>query len=634
MQVNTAHRNDALTRHRERLRDAALEDRTRADQFTEQANSELARAEEKKTASSENRDKGENLKRESDRLRRNGREQSLRGLNRLADGSDRYSESFQKQETGLSDLQSSLDSIKQANDAKSGALQKIDGGLNEQSAHNAVQGETVGRLESSHREGRALTQQKGADAAALSENNDHRGSELNIQTERVADFILAGDNFEQGAATKKAGVRDLSSAVGHRVQSEAYSDVKSEAELKGTWSEQDAQRHQKADTRLFFDSLFESLRAKAADTNAAIHHRAAQKGEMNAEELQQMADGLKAHAESCMQNARTLECSGQHHIAVGQQMKCCPWTYCQGVALERQGYAEIARAQEMKQHAQSMRQEAQAKAVEAETSRVKAEQAREIGNEYQVEGHGSAVRSDILKERSENHGANAEKAIAQAEESKQKAEKMARAAADEMEQAAALNQSGKARFQEGMTEQRAALGEQVSAVTGFHQSVGTEDELQSGAGQYVSRVSQNLSSGRSVLGRNRALLEALRGSVSGEEGSQQKVQDGIDEFKTGRSQSVESTEKGRQAALLLEQARDLELEGLRLQNSGQKMLLEARPKMANAARLSAESFDAYKKADSQEEEAGRLIAQGTQKLAAAEILRQKAAAYDTIADKN
>ena len=85
---------------------------------------------------------------------------------------------------------------------------------------------------------------------------------------------------------------------------------------------------------------------------------------------------------------------------------------------------------------------------------------------------------------------------------------------------------------------------------------------------------------------------------------------------------------------MLEQARDLELEGLRLQNSGQKMLLEARPKMADAARLSAESFDAYKKADNQEEQAERLIAQGTQKLAAADVLRRKAAAYESIANDN
>jgi hypothetical protein len=631
MQVNSVQRSDALTRQRERLRDLADKDRARADELADQGASDLSLADEKKTASNENQKKGEGLKRESDRLRRNGREQSLRGLNRLADGSDRYAESFEKQETGLANLQGSLDSIKEANDTKTGALGKIDSGLTEQTAQNTAQGNNINQLEASHNEGRALTQQKGSDATALSGNNTDRGAQLNTQAERVGDFILAGADFEQGSGTKQAGVNDLTGAVGHRVQAEAYNDVKSEAELKQTWSEADAGRHQKADKRLFFNSLFESLRAKAADANAAVHHDAAASGEMKAEDLQRIADGLKTHADACMQSARTLECSGQHHIAVGQQMKCCPWTYCQGVALEQQGYAEIARAQEMKQHARAMREEAQGKALEAETSRVKAEQAREVGNEYQVKGHGSALRSDILKDRSDAHEESAEKAVTQAEKSKAKAEQMGEAAAGQMEQATSLNEQGKAKFQEGMTEQRVALSKQGGAVQGFQQSVTTEDELQNGADAYVAKISQNLSSGRSVLGRNRALLEELSGSVNEEKGSQQKVQDGIDEFKAGGEQSVASTERGQEAAQMLEQARDLELEGLRLQNSGQKMLLEARPKMANAARLSAESFDAFKKSDSQEEQAERLIAQGTQKLAAAEILRQKAAAYESIA---
>ena len=83
----------------------------------------------------------------------------------------------------------------------------------------------------------------------------------------------------------------------------------------------------------------------------------------------------------------------------------------------------------------------------------------------------------------------------------------------------------------------------------------------------------------------------------------------------------------------MSEARELELEGLRLQNRGQKMLLEARPKMAQAAKLSAESFDAFKKADKQDLEAHKLIEQGAQKLQAAEILREKAESYEKLAGK-
>lgn len=633
MQVNTVHRKDALTRHRDRLRELAEKDRARADQLTEQGDSALGQAEQQKNAAGDNRQKGRELKRESDRLRRNGREQSLRGLNRLADGSDKYAESFEKQETGLANLQESLTSIQGANDAKTGALNKIDGGLTEQEARNTEQTSTVDQLESSHNQGKALTGEKAADALSLTQNNSARSDQLNTQTERVADFILAGDDFDNAAQTKKAGFQDLTQSAGHRVQAEAYNDLQSEAEVKQTWAEADAERHQTADRRLFFDSLFESLRAKAADANAALHHSAAERGEMKAEDLQKLADGMKAQADACMQNARILEHAGQHHVACGQQMQCWPWTYCQGVALERQGHAEIARAQEMKAHARSLKQDAQATALEAETARVKAEQAREVGNEYQVKGHGSALRADILKERSDDHEESAVEATAQAQKARARAEQMGQAAAGQMSEARRLNQQGQDKFQQGLTEQKVALGQQAGAVGGFQQSVKAEEGFQNGAGEYVARISQNLASGRSVLGRNRTLLQQLKNSVSSEQSSQQKVQEGIDEFRSGGAQSTESTEKGKQAARLLEQARDLELEGLRLQNRGQKMLLEARPKMADAARLSAESFDAHNRADGQEDEAERLITEGTQKLAAADILRQKAAGYQSIADK-
>ena len=631
MQVNTVHRNDALTRQRERLREAAEKERARAGDLTESGNSDLSQADEQKADAAGNRQKGDELKRESNRLRRNGREQSHRGLNRLADGSDKYAESFQKQETGLSNLQQSLESIKSANDSKSTALNKIDSGLTEQESQNTTQSGTISELEASHNQNKLLTAQKSGHAQGMEQNRLQRGEQLDLQTEKVADFLLAGADFEQGSSSKQAGVQDLKGSVGHRVQAEAFNDAKSEAELSQTWSEADANRHQNAEKRLFFSSLFESLRSEAANANAALHHSAAQRGEMKAEDLQQAAGSLRAHAEACLRNARTLECSGQHHVMVGQQMKACPWTYCQGVALERQGYAELAHAQEMKKHARSLRDEAQAKALEAETARVKAEQAREVGDEYQVKGHGSAVRSDILRDRSDAHGESADKADAQAAKSQERAMKMGEAASGQMEQARALNQQGQQKFQEGLTEQRGALGEQAGAVQSFDQSVAAESRLQNGANEYVAKVSENLSTGRSVLGRNRTLLEQLRGSVNDEKGSQDKVQSGIDEFKAGGAQSVESTRQGGEAAQLLEQARDLELEGLRLQNRGQKMLLEARPKMADAARLSAESFDAYKKAGTQEEEAERLIAQGKQKLSAAEILRQKASAYESLA---
>lgn len=632
MQVNSPQRIDTLTQHKRRLADLAQKDRSRAQELEARGQGDLSEAQTKREASSENRQKGEQLGRESDRLRRNGREQSLRGLHRLADGSDRYAESFRQQEKGLGDLQSALTSIQAAGAIKSEATEKINSGLSEQVAHNQSQAGDLGQLEGSHQESAGLLEQKFSSADSLAQNVESRTQTLNSQTERVADFLLADSDFEQGAAVKSQAFDTMVQGVEHRVKAEGLNDAKSHQELKANWAEEDAARHDGSNKRLYFDSLFESLKAQTAKLNAAFHETAAQKGELKAGDLQSQASQMKAQAESCFQQARMLEHSGHQHIAVGRQMKCCPWTYCQGVALEQQGFAELARAQELKSQATQMRAQAQEKSVEAETARVKAEQAREVSLELEVKGHGSEVRSDILLDRSDAHGEEAEKAEQRAISSAAEVVRLEQAAKGEYEQARALRKQASTEFRQGVAEQAKALGKQGQAVVGFKSSLASEAELQGEAKTEIGNLSTAVKTGRSFLGRSGSLVQKIRNSVDGERDSQGKVQSGIDEFKTGLGQSVESSAKAQEAADLLEQARELELEGLRLQNRGQKMLLEARPKMAQAAHLSAQSFDAYKLADKQEEQAETLIRQGNEKISAASILRDKAKAYQSLAE--
>ena len=142
---------------------------------------------------------------------------------------------------------------------------------------------------------------------------------------------------------------------------------------------------------------------------------------------------------------------------------------------------------------------------------------------------------------------------------------------------------------------------------------------------------QALAGGRRALASGGAAALKLNNSVSAERSSQAKVQEGIHQFQGGLNNSVAGAEKPQSAADMLKEARDLELEGLRLQNRGQKMLLEARPKMADAAKLSAQSFDAFRTAQREEQEAEKLIQAGNQKLQAATILREKAARYEELA---
>jgi hypothetical protein len=241
------------------------------------------------------------------------------------------------------------------------------------------------------------------------------------------------------------------------------------------------------------------------------------------------------------------------------------------------------------------------------------------------------VRSDILRERSESHGDKEAKAVAEAQKAGEAAGRYGEASDQQRTEAQKLHQEGLGQFTEGIAAQKNALGKQARTAQAFEGSVETEGELQGEARTGVDRLASAIQAGGSLLHQSQGSVSQLAGSVTGEKGSQAKIQSGINEFNNGLDASKASTEKGREAADMLKEARELELEGLRLQNRGQKMLLQARPKMTDAARLSAESFDAFKKADKQEEKAEELIAAGNEKLAAAGILREKAQAYESLA---
>lgn len=631
MQVSKTLKNDAIAKHRQKLLKQAAEDRARADDLKKGGVEDLYDGQASLDGAADSRQKGQELKDESNRLRRYGREQSLRGLENLANGSDRYSESFSKQEKGLEDLQAGLNDVSQATDRKEGALGKINQGLAEQTAHNQSQTTDVSALSGFNSSLELLADQKAANAAKIQGTVTERDGLLNQQAEQMGDLLLAGQDFEQGTKSKQQAAQKLGQGVEARVKGESLDDGKTFHQLQQTWGEADAQRHEKADKHLSFSAMFESFKAEASKLNAKFHENAANKENARAEDLSAQAAQMKSCADTTFQRGRALEHAGQHHVAVGQQMKCCPWTYCQGVALERQGYCEIAEGQKLKAQGRQMRAQAHEKAMAAEEARVNAEQAREVSQEFQIKGHGQEVRSRHLQDRADNHEQRGQQAAESAGESAAKAAQFGEAADLEKKKANALQQDGLNQWSGGVASQRVALGKQNGALDAHNESLASESGESAKASEQVGQTSNALKAGRSLLSLSRGRASGLADSINGEKTSQAKVQDGINDYRSGLEQSTAGADKAKEAAEMLEEARGLELEGLRLQNRGQKMMLEARPKMANAAKLSAQSFDQFNKAQRQEQEGQKLIEQGNQKLAAAEILKQKAAGYEQLA---
>lgn len=599
--------------------------------MVDDAASDHAQAKDLNEAAGKNREDGQAKADESNRLRRNGREQSLRGLKNLADGSDRYAESFAGTEKGLSDLQTSLDGLKAAHQSKGEGLETINQGLTEQSAHNLVQSELLEQLQDTQAQDSALNPVKASQLGDLNANIEARKEGVGRQLEGFGDFLIAGGQFDDGSAVKREGFGHLGTAAEQTVKSEHLKDARDHKNVETTWAETDQKGHGKAGRRLYFDSIFHSLKSKADKLTASHLEAQASQTSQTAEGVASQGIALKAQAAAMLRNARHMEQCGQNHVVQGRQMQCCPFTYHQGRALEHQGHCEIAEAQRQKQAAQQLRAEGQAKAMEAEELRVQAEQTLAKGEEFEVEGHGSQVRSEILHERSQEHRADSIEAGQAADRSREAASQLDASARELQASASEQKTIGQGKISEGVSSQNSALEQQAATTEGLNGEFATEQKLSTAAKVKTGEAVVTVAKTRSFIRRSERLTAGLGASHTVEQSAQAKIQEGIGQVSSGLDSSKASNAQGKEATKLLEEARDLELEGLRLQNRGQKMMLEARPKMAAAARLSAESFDHKKTAESQEEEAAKLIEQGNQKLAAAEILRNKANGYREIA---
>jgi hypothetical protein len=622
----------ALQRQKQQLRETAAKDEARAQELSRSGVDDLYTSVERLQDAADTQAKADALAEQSERLRRKGRRQSQRGLENLGNGSDRTAQGFAKTEKGLEGLKGSLDGLTAASEQKSQGLETAKEGLSEQAAENVVQGANLQKF--SHLQGKdaKLDGQKAEQLGALEANLGEREVGLRRQGEQLDSYLIAGQSFAQGSAVKGEGFDQLKQSTVHSVEGEALNDARQGQELKHTWAAADQARHQDTSSDLAFSSLYQSLKAKAESLNAQYHKRNSDRDLRTAEGLTAQANDLKAQSAAAAQQARVLEQSGQCHVALGRQMQCAPWTYCQGVCLERQGCAELAEAQRLKGQAAEMRAESQRLAMQAEELRAHAEDSLARGEEFEVKSHGSATRSQLLDGRAQEHKSAGAEAGQAAEKAALAAAKLAAASETEKARAKELESQGVASLEQGFVQQEEALYRQDQLGSALAGELSAESELtaesQGTARDAIKVVGKEVS----FIGRGRSLLSKIGASQGREAQAQAKVKSGIEGIEAGLGSSREAQLRGEEAAKMLEEARELELEGLRTQNRGQKMLLEARPKLAGAARLSAESFDAARKADRQEDEAARLIETGNQKIAAAAVLRDKAARYKDLAD--
>lgn len=621
----------SILRAKQQLKDKASQEANRAQELKRSGVDDLFTSQERLNEAQEYKDEAASLKQESQRLARSGSAQKDRGLARLEQGSTKLSQGQEQEEQGLEELQHSLDDLKQASGDKEQGLSLAKDGLGQQATENLRQGESLVKFKQVNAESQELTEFKDVKLQAMQENLQQREQSLENQTSSLDSYLVAGDEFGQARGIKKSGYDTLQKASAHSVKAEGHQDASETQALKQNWAELDQKRNEDTSLDLKLSSIYQSLKAKAQKLEASYYQEDATKNLSAADRLDFEATELKAKADTARNQARCLERSGQCHIAIGRQMQCCPWTYCQGVQLERQGQAEVQEAQRLKVQAKDMRSSAQEKSLAAAELRAIGEDSQARFEGLEVESQGSSARASLLATRSDEHSDQADKEKEIAEQAAHEAGRYQSLAQKEGRKADRLQKKGASKLEQGLQAGQTALAQQGKAGSALASELQSESKLTESSQELASSTKATVASQLGVLGRGASLLYQIGKSQQQEGKAQDKIGAGLEQLRDGLERSQQAQDKGVEAARLIEEAKSLELEGLRLQNRGQKMLLAAEPKLAESAKLSSQSFSASSTAQRLEDEAAHFIELGGQKLKAAEVIREKAARLNELA---
>ncbi len=631
MNLGTSYNLDSLGRHRATLREQSERDLARSELLKDEGEKAKDRSTEHSEAAADKRHTGETLAKESDRLRRNGREQSLRGLDRLERSQETLKESSSGFGDGLGKLKEATEQLSGSHQDKGEALGTIRRGLSQQDRSNANQDRQARGLGKVISRNSEQLQSRGESLTSLGNQLETQETSQSAQERGLGDFLALREDFEAGSQAKRVGFGKVQDGGVQRVIAEGLEDAADGEKLQETWNSADSKRHDATSNRLLFNSLWESIKATTAAKQAEVQQGLAEQNNHTAAGLQAQARTLEEHSRHQLSRGRTLEYAGHNHVSIGRQMQMCPWTYCTGVALERQGHSEIAQAQNLKRQAQQTRNAAHQKSLQAEELKVKAEQASERGRDFEITERGSRTRSKLLKERADEHQSAGQTAAEKAAGARERGETYRQQSDLRKELGEALTNEGSALLTSGLETQNQSLQQQQQLKSEITSEFESEKETSEAITETVDSLREGLGKSRSFINRGRSLHRSLEKEHQKEARAQDRIQGGVADLQEGVESGIEATERAEEALKMLEEARELELEGLRLQNRGQRMLLASRPKMADAQRLSSESYDAFQGAHDDEEKAQALLLEGESKLAAAAILKDKAEKYRNLA---
>lgn len=630
--TTTESASSSVLRAKQQIKDGAAKDEARAQELQRSGIDDLFSSRDHEVEAHQLHEEADALKEQAQHLQCSARTQSKRGIDRLTEGSEKLTQGQDLEGVGLDKLHESYDKLGEASGDKAKGLRLVKAGLEDQGVENTRQAGILAKFDTVQSRSEDRLASKEDLQNDLSGNLKQREQGLTDQASLLNDYLVAGQGFAKAREIKTAGFEELKQAGGHRVQAEALHDAKQSQELRKDWALADQGRHEDASLDLSFSSLYQYLKGKAEQLRAEAHGNAALRDGAAAESLDAQAAELKERSNVVLRQARCLEQSGQCHVVLGRQMQCCPWTYCQGVQLERQGCAEIAEAQQMKAKAGSLRAQAQEQAFKAEELRATAEGHQACSEELSVQSHGSQTRSDLLAERAKGHDKKAEADGSDADAAGKAAKDFSEKSLQQERLASEHQQAGTSKLSEGFQAGHDTIAFQKNLGLELGDAFSAEKGLVEGAQHTVGVVQDEIRAGLGVLAHGGRLLHKMGQSQKREGLAQAKVADGIQRIDHGLTASEVAQKDGVEATKLLEQARELELEGLRLQNRGQKMLLEAGPKFSASSKLSAESYDVSSRAEQHDEEAASLVESGRQKIEAAQVLRDKAARLTELAE--
>lgn len=527
----------------------------------------------------------------------------------------------------LEDMRKGIDLQQLAADDKQVSMKKVKKGLVRAEISENYQQHRVDKLDSNAQAQAQIHQQKDVELVNLKGGLVAEREAEKDQDSAAKRFKNAEPIDETGGLLKGLARRQLEVSQDHRLQANLAKDQSTQAGLKAQELQNSAQVHRTEAEQLRVQASENSAQAQSLLAKASELESAATAAQTQAQQLAELSSQEKVNAEQAAAYSQRWHQIGHCHIHQGQAMLMCPFTHCAGHHMIHQGQHEIGISHQWCHRSKTEQENSEKHAIEANCKKDEAERLQRKALEARQQADQKLAIAAEQSTQAEGLGLQASAELQQSQMQSQISQDKALESQQLSEKADKWQKSGLSLMKEGGALQELAQSQQSAALQDF--DISRESEAIAGSQQQValSAISGALGQEQSIHLSDFAEISKMRSARKREDKALLLQRDGIDDLHQDIQVSREGIEQTQHGLNDFVSQTEKEMQGLKLENQGYRLLEEARALREQANDNTQDGQHLLEQASSKETEARSLISQGQSMQQAAKVIDNKGQAY-------